>query len=165
MALQNLNKYFYIFICVISISCDRYKKYDEYKTLENGVWDKDSIVSFEVVIEDVSKPYHVFLNLRTDNDFPYRNMFVISKVTLPSGAYIKDTLEYEMADAFGNWLGEGLTDVRNNKLFLLENHQFKTRGKYVFEFEQSMRKRGSVMGLQALRGVIDVGLRIEEIKK
>ncbi len=165
MALQKLNNFLFIFIVILFISCDSHKEYDQYKTLANGEWSRDSIVSFEVDIKNINKPYHVFLNLRTDNSFPYRNMFVISEMISPEGLVIKDTLEYEMADAFGNWLGDGLTDVRNNKLFFLENYEFKIAGTYQFKFEQAMRKRGAINGLKELPGIIDVGLRIEETKK
>ncbi len=166
MVLQKLSKYTVLLIGVLlAVSCDQFKKYDHYKTLEKGSWHQDSIISFEVTLEDTLVPHHVFLNLRTDNRFPYRNMFVISTITSPEGFSFKDTLEYEMADAFGNWLGEGLTDVRNNKLFLLENYQFSTKGKYVFKVEQAMRKRGNVEGVNELLGILDVGLRIEEAQK
>lgn len=165
MDLQKVSKFLFLVLIVLFVSCDRYKKYDRYTTLENGVWEQDRIISHEVSIEDLSKDYHVFLNLRTDNNFPYRNMFVISKMTSPEGLVVKDTLEYEMADVFGNWLGDGLTDVRNNKLFFLENYKFPVQGVYKFEFEQAMRNRGNVAGVQELLGVVDVGLRIEESKK
>ncbi|NIJ44013.1 gliding motility-associated lipoprotein GldH [Wenyingzhuangia heitensis] len=160
-----MNKLLFCVVLILSISCDRYKKYDSYQTLKNGTWQaKDSVV-FKADIKDTIQSHHVFLNVRTDNNYQYRNLFVISKVTLPSKIVIQDTLEYEMADAFGNWLGDGLTDVKNNKLFFLEDYIFPERGTYQFEFFQAMRKRGEIDGVPKLFGVIDVGLRIEESTK
>lgn len=165
MGLLKVNKILFCIVLILSFSCDRYKKYDSYQTLENKVWKAKDSVLFKVGIEDISKPHHVFLNVRTDNQYQYRNLYVISKMTLPSKIVIQDTLEYEMADAFGNWLGEGFTDVRNNKLYFLENYTFPETGTYRFEFFQAMRKRGQVEGISELLGITDVGLRIEESKK
>ncbi len=165
MDLRKVNKLLLLGVFLVLFSCDSSKKYDAYVALNNGVWLADAKVAFDVEIEDIKTKQHVFLNLRTDNNFPYRNLFVISKMTNPQGLVVKDTLEYHMADAFGNWLGDGFTDVRNNKLFFLENHQFKEKGMYRFEFEQAMRSRTDVEGVKELEGVIDVGLRIEAVKQ
>ncbi|MDO6736722.1 gliding motility lipoprotein GldH [Wenyingzhuangia sp. 2_MG-2023] len=158
-----MNKILLIIIAaMLIVSCDGNKIYDTYQTVENNRWAANDSIVFEVNLKEVSKPLHVFLNMRTDANFPYRNLYVISKMTLPNGVTIKDTLEYEMADAYGKWLGEGLTDVKNNKLFFLENYKFPQEGTYQFEFTQAMRKRGELQGLTELIGVRDVGLRIEK---
>lgn len=163
MDLQKVNKILFTILLVVLVSCDD-KKFDTYQTLENAHWQIDKPVSFEVDLEAISKPHHVFLNIRTDNKYPYRNLYVISKLTFPDGIAIQDTLEYEMADTYGNWLGDGLTDVKNNQLYFLENFTFPQKGKYTFEFAHAMRKRGDLQGLKALEGVRDVGLRIEEVQ-
>ena len=162
MDLPKVSRLFYIAVCILSFSCDRYKQYDQYQDLKGGNWKQNEPVLFNVKVEDTISPVHVFLNVRTDKEYGYRNLFVISKVTLPSTKVIQDTLEYEITDAFGNWLGQGWTDVRNNKLFFLENYQFPEKGMYQFQFYQAMRKRGSIEGFDELLGVTDVGLRIEK---
>ena len=150
---------------VVFVSCDEAKIYDSYQTLTNKAWELDTPVVFDVVVDDTIKKHHVFLNVRTDNEYLYRNLYVLSKLTLPNKTVIQDTLEYEMADAFGNWLGEGLTDVRDNKLYFLENYQFPEKGNYQFEFSHGMRKRNEVEGIENLTGITDIGLRIEESTK
>lgn len=157
-----MNKIFYFLGIIFCVSCDSNKEYDSYQTLKEGVWGLKDRVLFEVEVKDTVSLQNVFLNVRTDVNYPYRNLYVISKMSLPSGLVLIDTLEYEMADAFGNLLGDGFTDVKNNKLYYLENHQFPQQGMYVFEFYQAMRKRGEIHGLEGLEGVVDVGLRIEK---
>ena len=164
MGLQRVNKIIYFIVIFLCISCDSKKKYDVYQAMENSVWKLDQPVVFEVDIDDTNSQQNVFLNVRTDSDYLYRNLFIISKMTLPNGAILKDTLEYEMADAFGNWLGDGITDVKDNKLYYLENYKFTKKGTYIFEFYQAMRNRGEINGLEELKGVIDVGLRIEDVQ-
>lgn len=162
MGLLKLSKFLFVFVFLICVSCDNNKRFDKYKTLENGSWNTDEIIVFDVDIKEVSSLHNLFLNIRTDNKYEYRNLYVITKVILPNKSVLQDTLEYEMADAFGNWLGEGFTDVRNNKLFFLENYTFPEKGNYQFQFSQAMRKRGEVDGISELLGITDVGLRIEE---
>ncbi|MEN8764819.1 MAG: gliding motility lipoprotein GldH, partial [Wenyingzhuangia sp.] len=160
--LLKVNKIFCFLGIIFCVSCDSNKEYDSYQTLKEGVWGLKDRVLFEVEVKDTVSLQNVFLNVRTDVNYPYRNLYVISKMSLPSGLVLIDTLEYEMADAFGNLLGDGFTDVKNNKLYYLENHQFSQQGMYVFEFYQAMRKRGEIHGLEGLEGVVDVGLRIEK---
>ncbi|WP_010135461.1 gliding motility lipoprotein GldH [Ochrovirga pacifica] len=163
MERQKANKILFTIWVLILVACD-HPKYDTYKTLGNTGWPLDQPVSFEVNLEDVSKPHHVFLNVRTDKEYPYRNLYLISKVTFPDGIAVKDTLEYQMTDAYGNWLGTGLTDVKDNALYFLENYTFPEPGNYKFQFTQAMRKRGDLQGLPVLQGVRDFGLRIEEVQ-
>ena len=164
MGLQRVNEIIYFIFVFLCISCDSDKKYDTYQAMDNSVWRLEEPVVFEVDIEDTNSQQNVFLNVRTDSDYPYRNLYVISKMTLPNGAILQDTLEYEMADAFGNWLGDGMTDVKDNKLYYLEKYKFPKKGTYRFEFYQAMRNRGEIKGLEELKGVTDVGLRIEDIQ-
>lgn len=165
MGLLRVNKILVIVLLLLFVSCDEVKIFDSYQTLTNKAWELDKPVVFKVAIEDISKKHHVFLNIRTDNDYLYRNLYVLSKLTLPNKTVVQDTLEYEMTDPFGNWLGVGLTDVRDNKLYFLENYQFPEKGTYQFEFSHGMRKRNEIDGIQSLTGITDIGLRIEKLSK
>jgi len=163
MDLKKVNKLWLVCLVVLSlISCDKNKTFDTYLSLKNGEWSSKNKVMFTVEVTDTVYKQDILLNLRTDNSYPYRNLFLISKLTTPKGLVVKDTLEYLMADVYGNWLGEGFTDVRNNSLLFLENYKFNKSGTYIFEFEQAVRKRGQIDGDKVLKGVLDVGLRIEK---
>lgn len=164
MGLLKVNKFFCFIAILVSISCDSNKEYDSYQSIENSLWKLNEPVVFEVDIEQAEAQQNVFLNVRTDSNYPYRNLYIISKMILPNGAVLQDTLEYEMADAFGNRLGAGITDVKDNKLYYLENYKFPKKGTYVFEFHQAMRKRGDIKGIEELKGITAVGLRIENIE-
>ncbi|MGY6649231.1 gliding motility lipoprotein GldH [Wenyingzhuangia sp. IMCC45574] len=163
MDLQKVNKILFTILIVVLFSCDD-KKYDSYQTVENATWKINHPYSFEVDVQEISKPHNVFLNIRTDKNYGFRNLFVISELTYPDGVSVQDTLEYEMADAFGNWLGDGITDVKNNQLYYLENFTFPEKGTYKFKFIHAMRKRGALEGLYELEGIRDIGLRIEELQ-
>ena len=81
-----------------------------------------------------------------------------------SNKVIVDTLEYEMATPEGKWLGYGYSAVKESKLWYKENFTFPTKGKYLIKIEQAMRKIGDNNGVPVLKGITEVGLRVEEVK-
>ncbi len=148
----------------LSMSCDSNRQYDVYKSLDNQNWHKDSIVSFKFEAKDSLSKNNIFLNLRNTGVYEFSNLFIITELQYPNGSLEVDTLEYEMADLNGNWLGTGYTDLKESKLFYKEEFVFSDLGVYEFRIQQAMRKRDNVQGIQKLKGISDVGLRIEKIK-
>ena len=144
-------------------SCDTNRVFDEYKSLPN-IWNKDSVVSFKVNPPDTINPYNVYVNLRNTNDYKYNNLFLIVSTKFPNGKTIIDTLEYRMANAQGEFLGSGFSDLMENKLWYKENVVFKELGEYEFTIQHAMRENGRVEGIKNLEGITDVGLRIETIQ-
>ena len=154
-----------IFICcglVFFVSCTDHLAYSKVKSTQNGQWHKDSVMEFTLSEMDTSQTYSMFITLRNDQEYPYNNLFVIAEFTSPEGASERDTLEYQMADATGNWLGSGYGSVRENKLWYKENIVFPKTGVYTVTVAHAMRKNGSTDGLESLPGVLDIGLQIEK---
>ena len=84
-------------------------------------------------------------------------------MVFPHGKTITDTLEYRMADPTGKFLGTGLTDVKENKLWYKEGVIFNEEGTYDVKIQQAMRENGKVNGVIDLEGITDVGFRVEKI--
>jgi gliding motility-associated lipoprotein GldH len=146
----------------VLISCDKKRVFDEYKTVGNG-WNKDSIVSFDLPAVDIKKQYNLFINIRDNNDYPFNNLFLIVNMEQPDKRTIVDTLEYQMANPDGSLLGEGFTDVKDNKLIYKERMKFNS-GTYKIHIKQAVRQTGKVSGVVKLEGITDVGFRIEKIE-
>ncbi|MCL4127208.1 UNVERIFIED_CONTAM: hypothetical protein GTU68_033259, partial [Idotea baltica] len=108
--------------------------------MPNDEWHKDSIVKFEFNPIDTVSRNNVFINLRNNNDFAYSNLFLIVGIDFPNNYKVVDTLEYEMADIDGKFLGEGMTDLKENVLEFKTNVIFPTTGTYNFSIQQAMRK-------------------------
>ena len=88
-------------------------------------------------------------------------MFLITTLKFPTGKKIVDTLEYEMTDNSGHFLGNGFAGIKENKLFYKENVVFPMSGEYVVSVTQAMRKSGKIDGIESLKGITEVGFRIE----
>lgn len=145
-------------------SCESDVVYNKYQPITNAEWAQDHIVSFEITMQDSITPYNLFINLRNTKDYGFSNLFMITKMTFPDQTRVVDTLEYEMTDANGRFLGSGFSDIKENKLFYKENIRFHQKGKYFLQIAQAMRKRNEVPGIDPLQGISDVGVSIEKVK-
>ncbi|TVZ26250.1 gliding motility-associated lipoprotein GldH [Gillisia sp. Hel_I_86] len=154
--------FFILSLVCLFIACDEDRVFDEYKSLPNQ-WNKDSIITFNLQNIDSVQRYNLFFNIRNNNDFQYSNLFLISEIQFPEGKVITDTLEYEMAAPDGKWLGTGFGDVKENKLWYKEQVQFPESGKYKVSIQHAMRKNGNEKGIENLKGITEVGFRIEKI--
>jgi len=162
--LKTMRNRVWLFVLALSyilVSCDSNRVYDEYKSVPNG-WHKDSIVSFKLNPPDSLKPYDLFVNVRNTNAYKYSNLFLIVEMIFPHGKTIKDTLEYRMADPSGKLLGEGVMDIKENKLWYKENVVFNEDGEYTVNIQHAMRENGKVNGVVSLEGITDIGFRIEQ---
>lgn len=150
-----------LIVSFIIVSCDSKRVFDEYESLP-GQWHKDSAVTFTVQGLDTTKTYDLFINVRNNNDYKYSNLFLITNMNFPNGKVIADTLEYEMAYPNGKWMGQGFTDLKENKLWYKENVEFPEIGTYTINIRHAMRQNGKVEGIENLQGITEVGFRIEK---
>ncbi|MBT0607861.1 gliding motility lipoprotein GldH [Aequorivita echinoideorum] len=154
---------FFLGIFIIA-SCESKTVFSETQAL-SGHWGEDETLLFTIPQLDSLKKYNVFVNVRNTNDYKYNNIFLIISMNFPHGKTLTDTLEYKMAYADGSWMGQGITDVKENKLFYKENVTFFEDGNYTLTVNQAMRNNGSVEGVTRLEGITDVGISIEEATK
>jgi gliding motility-associated lipoprotein GldH len=165
MHLRKTNFIGLLLLFLFFTSCDKKQFYSEYKELD-GSWKKSDTLRFTFEQKDTITPYNLFLNVRNNNDYPFNNMYLIVSLKEPGKKpTIKiDTLEYQMADVDGTLLGEGFTDVKESKLWYLENYVFNRIGNYKVEVVQAVRATGEVKGVAELKGITELGLRIEKTK-
>lgn len=160
MMRNNVLLFLLIFFLVLT-SCDPNRVFDGYQAVPEK-WHKDSIISFKITPPDSTNTYNLFVNLRNNNTYKYNNLFLIVEMVFPHGKTLTDTLEYKMADPSGKFLGTGLMDIKENKLWYKEGVIFKEKGDYQVNIQQAMRENGKVNGVTELEGITDVGFRIEK---
>ena len=151
-----------ITILLLTISCKQDIVFIKYKNLPKTKWHKDSIIKFTYNSKDTVSKNNIYINLRNNKDYEFNNLFLIINVKFPNNFNITDTLEYEMTDKKGVFLGRGFTDIKENKLEYKTNIVFPTKGDYIFSIKQAMRKLGKKNGIAYLKGVTDVGLEIQK---
>jgi len=140
-------------IPIITMSCRHRPVYSEIQQIAGSEWSRFNRLLFKADISDTITACDILLTLRTNAEYPYRNIFLFITTTSPEGYSVKDTLEYFLADEKGNWLGRGLGDVNDLSVNFRSNIIFPESGTYEFRIDQGMRT-------DYLKGVMDVGLRI-----
>jgi gliding motility-associated lipoprotein GldH len=160
-----MNKIVVFFLFTISlVSCDSKTVFSETKAME-GFWGQDEIVEFKIPQLDSLKKYNLFLNIRNSNEYKFNNIFLIVSINFPHGKTVTDTLEYRMANPDGSWIGQGIGNLKENKLWYKEKVSFFEDGIYSITIGQAMRNNGAVEGVTNLEGITDVGFSIEEAVK
>lgn len=149
---------------VMLVSCESNTVFSDSQAMD-GHWGADEVVQFKLPQLDSLKKYNLFLNIRNTNEYRYNNLFLIVNMTFPHGKTFTDTLEYRMANPDGSWMGQGIGNIKENKLWYKENVQFFEDGIYTVDIAQAMRNNGDVEGVTKLEGITDVGFSIEEASK
>lgn len=149
------------FSIIMLLSCNSNTIFSESKTL-SGSWNKDEKITFNFQQLDSLAFYNIFINIRNTNDYKYNNIFLIAEINFPHGKTIIDTLEYRMAAPDGTWLGQGIGNVKENKLWYKEHIRFFEDGNYTLKISQAVRNNGEVRGVTNLEGITDVGYSIEK---
>ena len=144
------------------VSCSDNILYSQYQDVPEK-WAMNDTIQFNFKISDDNKDalYQTYINLRNDNSFPFSNIFLRAELNFPSGKSIVDTLEYPMANAQGEWLGTGITDVKQNLLWYKEGNTYPEKGDYQLKISHLMRKNGSLTGINNLMGILDIGCQIK----
>lgn len=146
-----------LLILVVLQSCDPGRVYEKNIKIPDGIWSKENVIPFEVMIEDTSSTHNLYVNIRNTSLYPTSNLYLFINTTAPSGHSVKDTVEVILADDRGKWLGSGLGDIWDLQQLYKQNIRFAQKGRYLFEYQQAMRA-------ERLPFVLDVGLRVEKVK-
>lgn len=140
------------------VGCDSAKVYEEYIEVENNNWLKENVASFEFDVTDTVSKHNLYLNVRNTGDYAFNNLYLFISLQGPNGNMLKDTVNCELADKSGKWLGKGIGDLWDIQIPYVGGFKFAQSGKYTVSMEQGMRVN------KGLEGITDVGLRVEKAK-
>jgi gliding motility-associated lipoprotein GldH len=126
--------------------------------LEGKTWKLADVAVFNIPVKDTVNSNNIFFTLRTGSSYPFRNIYLFVTTTSPDRKRLTDTLQYELADEKGNWYGKGFGDIHELKLPYKSNVFFPLSGTYRISIQHGMR-------IENLKGVYDIGLRVEKAAK
>jgi gliding motility-associated lipoprotein GldH len=141
------------FVC----ACNNNVIFTDSVSMAKEEWTLDNIPVFLPSIKDTLSSNNIFFTLRTGSSYPFRNIYLFVSTSSPSGKTITDTLQFMLADEKGKWYGKGSGDIHEMRLLYKPNVYFPLNGIYSFKVSHGMRS-------ETLKGVYDIGLRIEKIK-
>lgn len=150
--------YLVVFLALLTIiSCDPNRVYEDFAEIPLHVWDVDNKPVFRTYISDTVASHNIYINIRNGSGYSYSNLYIFLTTTSPTGQWICDTIDCILADKRGKWYGSGWGDIYELRLPYKQNIRFPVSGYYSFKFEQAMRT-------EHLKGVYDIGLRIEKVQ-
>ncbi|MCK9338450.1 MAG: gliding motility lipoprotein GldH [Bacteroidales bacterium] len=138
-------KYRNVFLCLflslfLFSSCKHDIFYEEIHSIENETWNVKNVLNCEFEITDTMQFYTMYMDIRNSVDFETRNLYVFMDTEDPNGTKSRDTLEFVLADAHGNWKGKGNGRLKDYQYLFYPKVRFPYKGTYHFSFQQAMRQ-------------------------
>ena len=65
--------------------------YEENSRIQDGIWNVNNLVEFEVEIQDTASSANMYINVRNSGAYPYSNLFLFVTTMFPNGKKRKDT--------------------------------------------------------------------------
>ena len=142
------------FLVVGLLSCDQNRYFEQNNEIQKEEWAFGDPQKFEVKIEDTNSLFNFYLNVRNTTDYPFANLYLFVETIFPDSLMARDTIELQLANRNGEWLGSGNGKFKYNQFILRKGMRFVQKGSYSFTVEQGMRA-------DLLEGISDVGIRLE----
>ena len=153
---------FSIFLLAGLYACDEQRVFEQNIDIADQAWHKDSVLQFNAEITDASIPYNIYYNIRNGVDFPTQNLYLRIEVQDSTGRVLTSDLNnIELFDPkTGKPFGDGLGDIFDHQVKVLDNFRFPEPGRYNIEVQHKMREK--VMVENHLPAVVSIGLRVEK---
>jgi gliding motility-associated lipoprotein GldH len=120
-------------------------------------WKASAPVNFEIPVDDVTRPYNLFFDIRYNADYSWSRFFTLYQVKDSVGHSLDSVLlEYYLFDPVtGKPLGSsGIGDLYEKEFLIRKNFKFPFTGKFHVSIRQMMR-------VDSLEGIRSAGLRME----
>jgi len=144
-------------ILIVLNACNHKPVFDKYETVDNHLWNKDSVLVFEIPVSDTLSNHNFYVNVRNDVNYAYSNLWLFINIEQPNGEQLSEKFEITLADPSGKWLGTGFGGLKTREVIFRNNVFFPVSGTYKVSVQQGMRK-------DVLEGISDIGIRIEKVK-
>ena len=141
-----------VLLLILTTACNSKEAFSEFHSFPEATWERSERANFEVFIPDSRQRYDIFLEIRNNNDYPFRNLWLFVDITTPDGQQRRDTINAELADVYGKWYGKGVSLYSYSFPYEL-NIQYPDTGTFTYSVTQGMRR-------ELLKGISDVGLTV-----
>jgi gliding motility-associated lipoprotein GldH len=145
-----------LLVLLVVMACNR-PLYHEKEEISGDGWKIEDTLHFAFDITDTVKPYNVIIEINHSEDYPNRNLWLFITTQFPSGKLYVDTFNCYLAAPDGKWVGSGRNGKTASVVYRLKV-RFPETGHYQMDICQAMRT-------QKLKGVKQLGLRIEEAER
>ncbi|MDC0249405.1 gliding motility lipoprotein GldH [Flavobacteriales bacterium] len=143
------------FFLLVLIACTGDTVFEQHKSFEDQSWNADSAIIFNCLVEDTVSQNQWVIKVRHTVEYEFQNLFLFIK------AEKVDTIEIQLANKEGRWIGRGVGDIRKVDFVYKEKEIFSKKGELVVKLEQAMRY-GDFEKIQQLKNIESIGFRVEK---
>jgi gliding motility-associated lipoprotein GldH len=159
MKRANLFTVFFIsMLLFIMNGCHTDNLVDTNEEMAQRNWSYVNKIKAVVDITDQARAYNMRFKLRHTADYRYSNIFILMHLSVAGQPKVTRRYEYKLAEADGQWLGNGSGNLYDYSLPLLTGYHFPKAGIYTIEIEQNMRDN-------PLTEISDAGITVAEISQ
>lgn len=149
-----LSKPFIGFVGILLFAaCNSNVVFESTITMDNATWNRTDVAVFPFTPRDTTTKYDVILKIKNNNEYAYSNLYMFSEIRFPNKQFTRDTIEFFLADAAGEWTGKRWLSTHTNTFNFKQGIQFPFNGEYIFSLEQAMRcsnKDCTLKGIEAI---------------
>ena len=146
-------------LMLLLVSCDPARVYEQNIDLPKGNWQIENAPVFEFEIQDTTKVYDIYFNVRYNLQYDFYNLYLRHQLLAPDSSELSSKLhEIMLMDAkTGKPLGTGSSDTFDLQALALDDVKFDKAGKYSIKLTQYMRR-------DPLLHILAIGVRVSENK-
>ncbi|MFM7234444.1 MAG: gliding motility lipoprotein GldH [Flavobacteriales bacterium] len=149
-----MRKIAFLFICAIGlIACTQKSEFEGNQPINHSGWGANEPVHFEFETHDTVKLHNFYIDVRNSEDYPFSNIFFFVEMEFPNGKKSIDTVECQLADDQGRWLGTASASLHDHEFLYQRGKQFPLGGRYKVDIRQGMRQ-------SPLQGITDIGFKL-----
>ena len=146
----------FIACTLLLLACTDNVFYEKSYSFPKNAWNLKVKPMFKVDIQDTTKAYDFIITLRTTTDYAFNNCWLYLNTKTPNKIKAREPFEMKITNPDGTWIGKKSGTIVENTL-QFKRRKFPIKGVYYFQLEQAVIQEN-------LDEVLDVGIRIEEVK-
>lgn len=143
-------------LALMFTACDERDAYHEFRSVKEGSWSRNDTLLFSIdTLSFVAgQPYDIRIETVNNSRYGYQNLWLFVRSNIESDSVCRqDTLQLQLADAFGKWKGSGFSSAYQVDTLYRQRVVFPKKKKYRIQVIQGMRE-------EPLLGIDRVGLRL-----
>jgi gliding motility-associated lipoprotein GldH len=135
-------------------SCSHNEIFLEYRSFKKSEWERKDVAVYHVDINNTTDLFDVSLEIRNNNNYPFRNIWLFVDFQVPGESVRTDTIGFDLADVYGKWYGKGINQYNFTAPYKT-GVRFPRRGIYTCSVRHGMHTN-------PLTGISDIGLKISK---
>lgn len=140
---------------VLLPGCSAGGDYYHFEPLAEGGWSKNDAVTFTPALEDSLAAYDIYVAVRHNNDYRYRNLWLFIDYPDANGVMKTDTVNGILAQPNGEWRGAGWGSLYQLEFLYKKAFLFPAGKENRVIIRQGMRD-------DVLPGIREIGLKLKK---